>query len=86
MSCKDTICRKYGKKGHFQQACRSNKISSIKEAPEQSDKSFFLGVVSDSMEPWSVTLGLNGQSMNFCIDTWAEVTVISAKIIPRLLS
>ena len=42
---KDVICRKCGKKEHFQRACRSKKISSIKEPPKQSDKSFFLGVV-----------------------------------------
>ena len=43
---KDAICRKCGKKGHFQRACRSKKkISSINKSPEQPDKSFFLGVV-----------------------------------------
>ena len=40
----------------------------------------FLGVVSDSKEPWSVTHRLNGRSTFFCICTGAEVTVISKKI------
>ena len=68
------------KKERFQWACRSKKISSIKETPEQSDRSFFLGIVSDSKEPWFETLCLNGRSTFFCIDTGAEVTVISEKI------
>ena len=73
------ICRTCGKKGHFQRACRSKKISSIDESPVQQDDSFYLGVVSDNKEPWSVTLRLNGRPTDFCIDTGAEVTVISEK-------
>ena len=76
----DGIYKKCGKKGHFQQTCRSKKkILSINKSSEQPDKSFSLGVVSDSKEPSSVTLGLNDQSTNYCIDTRAEVTVILEK-------
>ena len=31
-----------------------------------------------------MTLGLNGQSMFFCIDTWAEITVISKKACTKI--
>ena len=76
---KGVICRKCGRKGHFQCGCRLNKILPIKESPEQPDKGFYLGVVSDK-EPWSVTLHFNGQLVTFCIDTGAEVMVISEKV------
>ena len=72
------------KEGHFQRVCWSKKISSIKEAPEQSDKSFHLEIVSDNKEPWSVTLCLNHQSTNFCIDAGAKVTVISEKVYTKI--
>ena len=72
------------KEGHFQRACRSKKISFVKERPEQSDMRFFLGVVSDSKEPWSMTLRLNGQLTFFCMDTGAEVTVILKKIYTKI--
>ena len=78
---KGVICRKRGKKGHFQWPCRSKKISSI---PRQSDKSFYLGIVSNNKEPWSVTLRLNSRSTNFCTNTGAEVTVISEKVYAKI--
>ena len=62
---KDAICKVWG---HFQRARRSKKkISSINETPEPTDRSFFLGVVLDSKEPWSMTLWLNGRSTFFCV-------------------
>ena len=76
---KGVICRKCGKKGHFQRACRPKNILSIKESPEQPDKSFYLGVVSDDKEPRSVSLHLNGQPTT-SIDTGTEVMVISKKV------
>ena len=66
---------------HFQWACRlKKKTLSIKETPEQTDRSFSLGVVSDRKEPWSVTLHLNVRSTLFCIDTREGDMVISKKI------
>ena len=38
----------------------------------------FLGAVGEN--PWTVNLALNGQSVEFCIDTGAEVTVIPERI------
>ena len=38
----------------------------------------------DHKEPWSVTLHLNGRSIFFCIDTGAEVTIISKKIYTKI--
>ena len=60
------------------------KISSINKTPEHPDKSCFLGGISDSKEPWSVTLRLNGQAAFFCIDIGAEVAVILEKIYTKI--
>ena len=75
------------RKGHLQRACRSKKkILSINETTEQPHRSSFLGVISDSKEPCSVTLRLNGRSTFLCIDTDAEVTVISEKAYAKIIS
>ena len=79
---RDTICRKCGKREHFQPVCRSKRVSAIKEY-DQLDHSFYLGMVSEQ-EPWSVALRLNGQSFIFCIETGAEVTVIPENIYTKI--
>ena len=77
---KDAICRKCGKKGHFLQACRSKKISSIKGAPEQSDKSFSLRVVwVQKTEPRipSPFLELPWQKVGMDLLEWQKLTYLT---------
>ena len=69
-------CRRCGKKGHFQRACRTVKIANVHRSPQQDEESIFLGVVTGNKEPWTIPLRLHGRQIDFCIDTGAEVSVI----------
>ena len=78
---RDAICRKCQKRGHFQAMCRSaaklHRVMDLEDGP--SSDNAFMGTVGDlsSHNPWAVTLELHGNSIEFCIDTGAEVTVVS---------
>ena len=78
------VCRKCGKRGHFQRVCRASKISTVQELPNQWRQGAFLGKVSKDNNPWTVRLRLNGRPTKFCIDTGAAVTVISDKEYNRI--
>ena len=84
LSCKRRNCRKCGRKGHFQRACRSKRTLCIKEAFDQPDNTLYLEMASDQQEPWSGGLSLNAQSLTFCINTGEEVTVIPENIYIRI--
>ena len=79
---KDAVCRKCNKKGHFQAVCRSTvKVGRVLSQDEQNLDDVFMGAVEKLGEkaanPWIIPLQLNGKPVEFCIDTGAEVTVIS---------
>ena len=63
--------------------CRSKRVSAIREHNQPED-GFYLGMVSEQQEPWSVALHLNSRSFLFCIDTGAEVTVIPENIYTKI--
>ena len=80
---RDAICRKCNKRGHYQACCRS-KVgavmtgeTTIEETSNQDDA--FMGTIQEQDDPWVITLQLNSQPIDFCIDTGAEVTVISTQ-------
>ena len=52
--------------------------------PSEENTDTFLGAVGEN--PWVVNLRLNGQSVKFCIDTGAEVTVIPEQVYQQLRS
>ncbi len=77
----EATCRKCGKRGHFQKVCRfAAKVREVCHDHTSSDEGeAFLGAVgsdTESRDPWSVTLLVNGQAEEFLIDTGAEVTVV----------
>jgi len=57
------------------------KVGGVQSQGEHSLGDAFMGAVeeptSQTSNPWVVTLQLNGRPVEFCIDTGAEVTVIS---------
>ena len=75
---REAICHKCKKRGYFQTVCRSAKVSGV--STESEEPSAFLGSLGKASEnPWTVTLQLDNSPVIFCIDTGAEVTVISDK-------
>ena len=78
---KDAVCRRCSKRGHFQKLCRS-KHTSEPTINQIEEEDAFLGVVhsKQSLDPWMVNLYLNKQSLEFKIDTGADVTVIPASV------
>ena len=74
-------CNLCKKKGHFAKCCP--KIENVQEVTseqtETADEHFFLGSVDDKNgdAPWRVDLTVNGDSVNFKIDSGADVTVMS---------
>ena len=72
---KDAICHKCKKRGHFQTVCHSAKVSGVDTEEEKPDA--FLGAVGDNH--WTVDLHLDNTQVKLCIDTGAEVTVVSDK-------
>jgi len=57
------------------------KVGGIQSQGQQDLCNAFMGAVEEpstqAPNPWVVTLRLNGKPVDFCIDTGAEVTVIS---------
>ena len=77
---REANCRKCGKRGHYQVVCRSTaKVSAIQEmiVPDA-----FLGAVATDNydERWTIILQLNNKSVKFCIDTGADVSLISEQV------
>ena len=65
------ICHKCKKRGHFQTCCRTPKqVTDI-------EQELFLGAIHRKRgDQWKVTLQLDGQPIEFRIDTGADVTII----------
>ncbi len=76
---KESKCRKCGKKGHWQPACRSKNEKPVNEvvSGEIVSDDLFLGEIIESVEshPWEATLRLNGRNFQFKLDSGADVTV-----------
>ena len=78
----EAVCHKCGKMGHFRSMCRSRgNVQSV--IATNSDEESFLGVVhsematvNETVDPWMTKIMLNGQEIEFKINTGADVTVI----------
>ena len=70
--------------------CRSAKVAGLHQKPCEDDTNdsdaFMGGVSSNNGSSWMITLQLNGNSVEFCIDTGAEVTVIPEHIYREISS
>ena len=81
---REAICHKCKKKGHFKALCRStvsvNQLNA--NSQEQFEADSFLGAidtVTDSSKPWIADILVNGELIQFKVDTGADVTVIPEK-------
>ena len=72
---RNKICHKCKKRGHFQTCCRTPE--QVADIEQEDDSELFLGAVHRKRgDQWKVTLQLDGQLIEFRIDTGADVTII----------
>lgn len=73
-------CHKCGKKGHWAKLCRTRE--EVRTVETDRDDGAFMGTVeqSNSSNPWSITLQVNGKPVEFKINTGADVTVIPMNV------
>ncbi|MCY3930012.1 MAG: RNase H-like domain-containing protein, partial [Acidobacteria bacterium] len=90
---KDAICHKCSRRGHFKRCCRST--ANVREIRQESSEDSsddttetFIGVVEGRQESpdWTVTIMLNDYSVDFSIDTGADVTVVPEHIYQQAAS
>ena len=80
---KDIICHKCSRRGHFKRYCKSGvRVRKIRQesSGDSSDDATetFIGVVEGYQEStdWTVNIMMNDHSVEFSIDTGADVTVV----------
>ena len=90
---KDAICHKCSRRGHFKRCCRST--ANVREIRQESSEDSsddttetFIGAVEGRQEnpDWTVTIMLNDYSVDFSIDTGADVTVVPEHIYQQAAS
>lgn len=83
---RDVDCRKYGKHGHFGKMCKSWTDKAM-HAVEDNIGFLFLSSVNilTGKKLWLIKLLVNGRQMEFCIDTGADTTCISADSLDCLI-
>ena len=80
---KETMCYRCNRKGHYSSQCMSKTIAAVTE--ETNLDGLFLGAVETTTEKsWSTTVTLGGQTVQFKLDTGAEVSAISERDYKRL--
>ena len=88
---REAICHKCSKKDHYSAVCRTaGSIQFVQSSPVTEVAEEFLGAIeTESPSPnssWTVPLILNEISLNFKIDTGADVTVIPESVYKQLKS
>ena len=79
---REAVCHKCKKKGQFKACCRSKVSVNQLSADTQKEEDAFLGAidtVTDNTKSWTTDILLNGQMLQFKVDTGADVTVIPVK-------
>ena len=79
---REATCHNCSKKGHFKSVCRSrNAVDDISDEEEfifLDTVSLEIAAVNGGTKPWIIGIHLNGNPIEFKIDTGADVTVIPA--------
>ena len=81
---RDVQCNKCKHKGHFAAHCRSKSVAEVTDTPmpeqEFDDFAYLSTLSSRDDNVWTCDIQVNGQNVNFKVDTGAEVTVISEDV------
>ena len=82
MQAWEATCNNCQKRGHFSACCQASKICTIALEESCKDTSFLGAIGGDT---WNVDIKVNGHhSLNFKIDTGADVSVISEQAFKAL--
>ena len=91
---KDSKCNKCDKRGHWARACKSQpekSVGAVGFSEVLHDEDVFLGELTEidaiqggAREPWKAKIKMNGQTLEFKVDTGADVTVIPPSQYPSL--
>ncbi|KAL5006376.1 hypothetical protein ScPMuIL_015182 [Solemya velum] len=82
---RDATCHKCHKKGHYGKCCYAV-LNEVRELNSDSEADYaFVGVITDKKScPWNIKLEMNSVSVDFKIDTGADVTAISVSDFRRI--
>ncbi|XP_046408442.1 uncharacterized protein K02A2.6-like [Ischnura elegans] len=80
---RQSTCHACSKKGHWRKMCRLRKSVGTVIVQDEDDEEdiYYLGIVDTNVEPWWVTVTLNGVDIKFKIDTGVDVTVIGSLVV-----
>lgn len=86
---RDAVCHKCSKRGHFKAMCRSSKKvgvvhQEISEGECDYDEAFLGTIGTGNSNPWIVSLQVMNETVDFHIDTGAEVSVIPDQVYKKL--
>ena len=71
------MCHKCKRRGHYGSQCLSKTVAELQPDESNLDSAFLDTLTQNSPETWRVKLKLANQTLEFKIDTGAEVTAIS---------
>eukprot|EP00731_Ephydatia_muelleri_P032552 Em0024g96a len=74
---KESVCHKCKRRGHYGSQCLSKTVAELQPDESNLDRAFLDTLTQNSPETWRVKLKLANQTLEFKIDTGAEVTAIS---------
>ena len=81
---RDATCHKCNRKGHYSAQCFSKTVAKTTTDDQSVDTLFLDAVASERKSVWRSTIRLEGQEVQFKIDTGAEVTVITEDVYKSL--
>ena len=73
---KESVCHKCKRRGHYGSQCLSKTVAELQPDESNLDSAFLDTLIQNSPETWRVKLKLANQTLEFKIDTGAEVTAI----------
>ena len=81
---KQSISNRCKRKGHWDKCCKTKSVAEIQRSEDRQE--FFFGEIhidkleSDTQSAWKADIEVNGQVINFKLDSGADVSVLPARV------